>query len=259
LLDQTKGFKKYVRSLFLRWVYQHVDTAFYVGSQNKAYFEHFGLKGNQLIFSPHSTDNDRFAVNRRDEALALRQRLGIPKEAVLLLYAGKFEPKKDPLCLLHAFDTLKEGHVHLLFTGNGVLETTLREKASISPNRHQIHFLPFQNQSAMPVLYQACNLFCLPSAGPGETWGLAVNEAMASGKAVIVSDKVGCGTDLVKTGTNGAIFKHGDEKDLAVKLLSFLQNKDQLTKFGQASRRLIENWSFDSQVSTILDELNRLS
>ncbi len=40
-------------------------------------------------------------------------------------------------------------------------------------------FLDFQNQQKMPLVYRLCDIFVLPSMGPGETWGLAVNEAMA--------------------------------------------------------------------------------
>jgi hypothetical protein len=43
LLDEKKGFKKILRTIFLRWIYKHVDLAFYVGTQNKIYFKHFKI------------------------------------------------------------------------------------------------------------------------------------------------------------------------------------------------------------------------
>ncbi|RYZ49960.1 MAG: glycosyltransferase family 1 protein [Chitinophagaceae bacterium] len=258
-VDETKWYKEAVRKIILRWIYHHVDLAFYVGGENKKYFRRYGLKKDQLRFAPHAIDNGRFAGDYAEQVQKLRGELGIPSAGVLLLFAGKLEPKKDPLTLLRAFELLDTNGVYLLFVGNGVQETQLKRKAKESIKQPFIRFLDFQNQSIMPAIYQAAQLVCLPSAGPGETWGLAVNEAMAAGRAVVVSDKVGCGTDLVKYGINGAIFKHGDERDLAVTLQQLLQDKDQLTKFGQASRQIIENWSFDSQVSAILNELNQLS
>ncbi len=63
----------------------------------------------------------------------------------------------------------------------------------------------------MPILYRLGNVFCLPSKGPGETWGLAVNEAMASSRPVIVSNKVGCAADLVSEGANGYLFNYNDK------------------------------------------------
>ena len=70
----------------------------------------------------------------------------------------------------------------------------------------------------MPSVYKSADVFVLPSGGPGETWGLAVNEAMAAGKPVLVSDKCGCAPDLVDDGVNGFVFKNGQVDDLKDKL-----------------------------------------
>src|SRR6185437_2908081 len=68
--------------------------------------------------------------------------------------------------------------------------------------------LPFQNQTRMPVAYRLADLFVLPSAHD-ETWGLAVNEAMACGRPVLVSDRVGCAADVVDSGS-GRVFSWRD-------------------------------------------------
>ncbi|PWS31749.1 glycosyl transferase family 1 [Pedobacter paludis] len=122
--------------------------------------------------------------------------------------------------------------------------------------KERIHFMDFQNQTQMPAVYQACDLFCLPSKGPGETWGLAVNEAMATGKAILVSDKAGCSADLVKPHLNGEIFISGNLKDLKDKLLTTLSNKNILIEYGKASKKIIEDWSFEKQVNSFLKTIN---
>jgi len=256
LLDPSSSLKKILRGFFLRWVYRHVALAFYVGHQNKRYFQTFGLKENQLRFAPHSIDNSRFAKDRSEEAKALREKLGIPPEGIVVLFAGKLEPKKDPVTLLAAFEQLSNDSVCLLFAGNGVLEEALKSRAAQSLKKKAIFFLDFQNQSVMPTLYQICQLFCLPSAGPGETWGLAVNEAMAAGRAVLVSDKAGCAEDLVQEGINGSVFRNQDVKDLSQKLAKLTEDTTTLNAFGKASQQLIEKWSFENQVSLILKEIN---
>ena len=270
LMDQTGSLQKIFRKLFLTWVYQHIDIAFYVGKANKAYFKAFGVKEKQLVFAPHAVDNERFSTDRSIEALQLRQKLGISANDTLILFAGKFEEKKDPTLLLQAFtapDRKTDNHklttkneqrtttnTHLLFVGNGELEETLKMHTSVQQNN--IHFLDFQNQTQMPVIYQACDLFCLPSQGPGETWGLAVNEAMASSKAILVSDKVGCAESLIQEGKNGEIFKSGNLEDLSIKLRVLLANPQKLLQMGMESKKIIENWSFKQQVETIAKELN---
>jgi len=253
LLDEPKGLKKILRSLFLNWVYKHVDCAFYAGSNNKYYFKKYGLKDNQLIFAPHAIDNDRFSANRSIEAAALREQLDISESDILVLFAGKLEDKKSPMELLDAFLSLNKPGVHLLFAGNGELEEKLKLKAVDLKN---IYFMGFQNQTTMPVIYQACDLFCLPSKGPGETWGLAVNEAMACSKAVLLSDRVGCAVDLVKKGYNGDIFESGNNNSLVECLDDLTQSKSKLKEMGKNSALMIRNWNFLSIGEAIENKLN---
>ncbi|HVS90624.1 MAG TPA: glycosyltransferase family 4 protein [Mucilaginibacter sp.] len=248
LLDERPGLKNLVRSIYLKWVYRHVDHAFYTGSNNQAYFKKYGLTDDQLSFAPHAVDNERFSADRRDEMLQLRHKLGIADDDILVLFAGKLESKKSPQLLLDAFLQLDKKGVHLLFTGNGVLEPQLKAAAVEASG---VHFMSFQNQSMMPVIYQASDLFCLPSKGPGETWGLAVNEAMACGKAVLVSDAVGCAADLVKNGINGAIFKHENKEELAAHLDALTQSAKQLSELGKNSANIIRNWNFRSIAEAI--------
>ncbi len=252
LLDENKGLKAMLRALFLTWVYHQVNHAFYTGTQNKAYFKKFGLQQSQLTFAPHAVDNQRFAELRSAEAQALRNRLGIHPEAVVILFAGKFEEKKDPLLLLEAFTQLNQSHCHLLLVGNGPLEASLKQQAQTCRN---VHFMDFQNQSYMPVIYQACDLFCLPSRGPGETWGLAVNEAMAAGKAVLVADKVGCAVDLVEEGYNGRVFKSRNLNELTEALQILTSSKSQLLSYGCRSQQKISIWSFEAIAQAIENTL----
>ncbi|GAA4328309.1 hypothetical protein GCM10023149_32270 [Mucilaginibacter gynuensis] len=253
LLDAVPGLKTLLRAAFLRWVYHLTDHVFYTGTNNKNYLLKHGLKADQLSFTPHAVDNAFFAACHCNEAKALRQSLNIADDTTLILFAGKFEDKKDPFLLLDAFLKTKLPNTALLFTGNGVLEDSLKAKAQGSPN---VHFLDFKNQSAMPVTYQACDLFCLPSKGPAETWGLAVNEAMAAGKAILVSDKVGCATDLVKPGYNGTVFRAASLDDLQEQLKALLtKGKPALKQMGQASKEIIKHWNFEQTAKAIERQL----
>lgn len=256
LLNQKSNFKNLLKKLFLTWVYRHVDVAFYVGTANKAYFREYGLKENQLIFAPHAIDNNRFAENRATEANEIRRKLDISKGQILILFAGKLDTVKNPLLLLQAFIDLDLKNAHLLFVGNGELEKRLKEKrdASTTFSMTCIHFMDFQNQSMMPAIYQACDLFCLPSVS--ETWGLAVNEAMTCGKAILVSDKVGCAEDLVDF-QNGTIFQSGNLIDLTQKLIALTNDKSTLKKMGENAKKFIQNWSIDKQADAIIKYVNR--
>lgn len=246
MLDTRAGIKSSLKKVFLKQIYRKVDYAFYVGANNKAYFKAFGLSDEQLIFAPHAVDNDRFNADHNQQALALRNSLNLSPDDILVLFAGKFEPTKNPSILVGSFKNIKAPNLHLLFVGNGILENELKSKAT---DDDRIHFLDFQNQSVMPVFYQAADLFCLPSIG--ETWGLSVNEAMAAGKAVLVSDKVGCAVDLVKNNMNGEIFKSQSVEDLTDALLRLTSDKDSLAQMGEQSKKIIQPWNFTAVAEAI--------
>lgn len=249
LLDEKKGLRSLLKSIFLKWLYRHVDHALYVGSNSKAYFKKYGLRENQLSFVPHAIDNSRFDVDIEDKALSLRKKLNISNNELVIMFAGKFEEKKSPELLLDAFINLKKPGTHLLFVGNGPLESRLKLKAEGFIN---IHFLDFQNQSQMPIIYRVCDIFCLPSKGPGESWGLAINEAMVCGKAILASDKVGATADLIVPGKNGAIFEGGSLNDLIVNLEKLLDaGKYELQKMGEYSKIKIKDRDFETQVKAI--------
>ncbi len=250
LLDIKPGIRAFLRSVFLKWVYRHVDHAFYVGVNSKTYFKKYGLTDQQLTFAPHAIDNERFNINRNQEALKLRQSLGVTEEDTLILFAGKFEDKKSPQLLIDAFLALNKPAAHLLLVGSGILEIPLKTRASMNK---RIHFMDFQNQSIMPVVYLAADLFCLPSKGPGETWGLAVNEARAAGTPVLVSNKAGCAADLVIPGITGDIFDSENLSDITQKLGALLKDKSRLNTLGLNAQHKIADWSFDKQVTAILN------
>jgi glycosyltransferase involved in cell wall biosynthesis len=247
LLDKSNYLKDFLRLATLKWVYVFIDYALYVGTNNYNYYKKAGVLDNQLIYAPHAVDNKRFYDNKdadEEKAQVLRAGLNIGPEKKVFLFAGKLEEKKNVGSLLSAFE--KAGlaaRADLIIVGNGAQEKELKENFSKKPG---IHFLDFKNQSEMPVIYRMGDVFVLPSSGPGETWGLAVNEAMASGRPVIVSDKSGGAIDLVDDGVNGYIFRGGDEQDLANKLLLMAEKStNDLRKMGLKGIEKIMNFSLE--------------
>jgi glycosyltransferase involved in cell wall biosynthesis len=251
LLDRRAWWRALLRRIFLTWVYSHVDIAIAVGTNNKAYFAWCGLPPQRIALAPHSIDTVRFAADAAGhESLAMewRQKLGLSPEAIVILYAGKLQPKKNPGLLLDAFSALKNGS-HLVFVGNGELEVELKRKAEAIES---VHFMPFQNQSVMPAVYRLGDVFVLPSQGPEETWGLALNEAMASGRAVIASTKVGGACDLIQSDENGWIFESGDRKALEDVLRRAVNHGGPgLHAMGRAAQASSVHWSTEESARRI--------
>lgn len=263
LLDEKPGLKRMARRIFLKWVYSHIDFAFYVGTRNKEYFLAHGIKEKQLVFAPHAVDNDKFLDRDgtyEKRAIEWRRSLRIKDDDFVFLFAGKLEPKKNPLLLLESFQRLNSSDSHLIFVGNGILENELKSRAkpiNNSENHSTVHFIDFQNQSIMPIVYRLGNVFVLPSNGPGETWGLAVNEAMACGLPVIVSDKVGCEADLVEKGKTGFTFKSGNAREfqqiIEGCMVKYRNDTSKFELIGQDSLKKIKYYSMEVLASNMIN------
>jgi glycosyltransferase involved in cell wall biosynthesis len=251
LLDEKPNVKRLIRRVFLKWVYKHIDYALYVGSNNRAYFLKHGVNDRQLVFTPHAIDNDRFAepdIAYTEQAKAWRATLGLAEDQLVVLYAGKLEPKKNPFFLTELAKSIDNERLKILIVGNGILEGKLKKAAKGDP---RIKFLDFQNQQQMPVVYRLCDVFILPSAGPGETWGLGVNEAMASGRPVIVSSKAGCAVDLVPENRNGLICNSADPAECKKFVLQCLEDKEFLSAMSHSSKQIISQYSFQRIIDSI--------
>ena len=142
----------------------------------------------------------------------VRQSLDVAPEQKMILYAGKLQRRKNPHHLLEALKTISHNAATpavLVFAGDGEMRRELEVEASASP---AIKFVGFKNQTEMPAYYAAADVFVLPAER--EPWGLAINEAMASGTAVVASDQCGLRHDLI-TQETGRMTEAGNIAALA--------------------------------------------
>jgi len=257
LLIDKPGIKKILRRLFLRWVYRYVDYALYVGTNNKNYFLAHGIREDQLVHVPHAVDNLRFAEPQDSyerQAKEWRDKIGFSNSDLVVLFAGKLEPVKDPFFLLQLATAIDRTDIKFLVVGNGQFEAELKEKAHNDP---RVVFLDFQNQKMMPVIYRAGNIFILPSRS--ETWGLAVNEAMVCARPVMVSKKTGGGPDLVLEGSNGIIFENGDINKCVRFITQLADDRNLLRQMGRHSAQRVQQFSYNNNSDILIELLtNRL-
>jgi glycosyltransferase involved in cell wall biosynthesis len=212
-----------LKRTLLRAIYRWPAAFLCVGQANKDYYRAFGVPENRLFECPHSVETERFAepnATLEHEAAAWRSELRISPQQWVLLFVGKFEDKKRPLPLMRTFLEMDCDQSVLLMVGDGQFGAEVRDLAAKCPERFRV--LPFQNQSKMPLVYRLGDLLILPSAY-GETWGLAVNEAMACGRPALVSDRVGCHQDVICRGVTGEVFAASGWGDFQAKLAALMQ------------------------------------
>ncbi|HWB10169.1 MAG TPA: glycosyltransferase family 4 protein [Pirellulales bacterium] len=225
LATQRSRLKKAAKYLPYRWFLRRIDAHLFVGQRNRDYLRHYGVSDKRLFFCPHFVDNEFFAsraaaASAEGRSAQIRSSLGIPADAFVLLFVGKFVPRKRPADLIDALRRALESpggrDVYAVLVGDGPLRGSLEQSAAACNGR--VRFAGFRNQSELPAYYEAADALVLPSDA-SETWGLVVNEAMACGRPCLVSDAVGCGPDLVDNGLTGFRFALGDTATLAQRML----------------------------------------
>jgi glycosyltransferase involved in cell wall biosynthesis len=311
-LAPTPWWKKSIKRALLGRFFKRVDRFLYIGSANKRLYQKFGVPDEKLFPAPYSVDNERFARQAdalRPSRLALRDAWTIPRDAFVILFCGKFIPKKRPMDLIAAATRLlsrgqgagsgAEGtrqraggavqgenasdsspgselrvpsSVHLLFAGSGELGPHLRdasrvafdaEQGSASPSsqlpapssspsfrKPAASFAGFLNQTEISRAYVAADVLVLPS-DCNETWGLVVNEAMASGLPCIVSDRCGCAEDLGKF--PNICYQCGDIDSLVAALTSIRASQFDPNQLSG----LLKDYCFEKTVDSIVRASNQ--
>jgi glycosyltransferase involved in cell wall biosynthesis len=252
------GIKSILRRPVMGALYGCCDRLLAVGSANAAYYRAMGVPDKKIFILPYSVDNDRFvqSANLTDEQRAeVRKRYNVPTDRPSVLYAAKFTQRKRPFDLLEAARRLK-GKMHRPFTvvmaGSGELEEKLRAFCA-EHALDNVVFTDFVNQSELPGLYAASDVFVLPAEN--EPWGLAVNEAMCASLPVVVSREVGCVADLVRDGVNGYTPEAGDVAGLASVLQRLIEDEGLRRRQGWESLARIRRWGYQQCLEGIRSAL----
>jgi len=242
-----------IKNVVTHGLFRLFDGFLAIGTLNREYYLSFGVPEDRVFMMPYAVDNDFFRA-KADEAASLREKtrtdLNLAPGRPIILYAAKFEKKKRAGDLLDAYiqlsaDGVEEPKACLLFVGDG-LERPILESRVKALGWTSVKFLGFVNQTQLPRFYDLCDVFVLPSER--EPWGLAVNEAMNAGKAIIVSDRVGARADLIREGENGFVVPMGDTAMLSERLRILCQRRETTLAMGRRSRELIAAWNFDADL-----------
>lgn len=195
--------KDALRGLLYRALYIRFDRLFYVGQLNKAHYLSHGAPEKRLTFAPRCVADPIAgldAAEKRRRRADWRRENGIGEQSLVLMFVGKFIPKKNPGII---FDALRDmapldREIVVVMVGSGPLEADLRRLADQLAAEKGIRtvFAGFKNQVELVDCYLGGDMLVLPSLQSGETWGLVVNEALQGGQSAVLSNFVGCGPDF---------------------------------------------------------------
>ncbi|MGI8707750.1 MAG: glycosyltransferase family 4 protein [Actinomycetota bacterium] len=246
-----------------RAIIRRFSAALVSGSRQRAFYESEGITPESIFTGYSAVDNIHFATGAsvaRGNAAAERARLGLPSAYVLSVC--RFVPKKNMGTLIDGFARAARRSPsvrHLLLVGSGeeeqaILAVCRRLQLEVVAGQAErsdvtdadvptVHFRGFQQIAELPTLYGLAACFVLASAQ--EEWGLVVNEAMAAGLPVVVSNSAGCAPDLVRPGENGWTFDPASPDELATALIDVMSDPKFRKSAGARSRKLIEAFGCD--------------
>jgi glycosyltransferase involved in cell wall biosynthesis len=226
------------------------------GHPHAEYLVRLGMSRENIFQGYDAVDNEYFsrktseAKNREPE---IRKKYGLPEN--YFLASARFVDKKNLLNLIRAYALYRKlvekngtppGKTeiwHLVLLGDGPLKSALSDLIA-SLGLQKFVLLPgFKQYDELPAFYALARAFIHCSTV--EQWGLVVNEAMASGLPVLVSNRCGCAQNLVQEGVNGFTFDPYDVKQMAEVMARISAPKFPISDFGAASTRIIADWSPD--------------
>lgn len=228
------------------------DAAFVSGHLSYQYINSLGIPEDAIWKGVDVVDNVHFS-NKAEEArkaqIAWRSEFKLPVNYFITI--SRFTPEKNIVRLLKAFARYchQGGQWNLVIVGGGPQENEL-QRLAFSLVSDKATFVSWKQYEELPVFYALANCFVLASIDK-ETWGLVVNEAMACGLPVLVSRKCGCFPELCLRGVNGFDFDPLDVEGLARLMLWVSSGEVDLNAMGEASRRIISNFTLETWVQTL--------
>jgi glycosyltransferase involved in cell wall biosynthesis len=240
------------------WVKQKViglcASALAGGTPHKDYLIRLGLASERVFLGYDAVDNAYFAdkaEESRKQRVEIRKRYDLPEN--YFVASARFVEKKNLTRLIQAFARYRQlaakaeggkpkaGIWGLVLLGDGPLKSDLARLISDLGLQPSVRLPGFKQYPDLPSYYGLAGAFV--HASTTEQWGLVVNEAMASGLPVLVSNRCGCASDLVKVGINGFTFNPFNVEQLAQLMFEISVFPPlQLSAFGDASRQIIAHW-----------------
>jgi 1,2-diacylglycerol 3-alpha-glucosyltransferase len=249
-LDEPRvGWREWIKGRIVRLC----STALVGGQRHIDYLVELGVPRDQIFTGYDVVDNEHFrqkATEIRNQRSNVRKKYGLPEN--YFLASARFIEKKNLPTLIRSYARYRQlaGNTDnrrqttdnrpwdLVLLGDGPLHETLNSQLSALSLQHSVLLPGFKQYEELPVYYGLANTFV--HASTTEQWGLVVNEAIASGLPVIVSDRCGCVPELVQD--NGFTFDPMNQHELASRLFEMASlSDDERERLGDASRRIATN------------------
>ena len=255
---QVRGgsrWKLWIKPFILSRIFRRADAAFAGSVAGKQFLTTLGVKEDRIGVVPLVVDNDWWLGRAAEvDRASVRAKWKIPQDAPVVLFCAKLQPWKRPADLLKAFARANVTGSYLVYAGDGPMAKSLEQESDALGVGDRVHFLGFQNQSQLPSVYRAGDLFVLPS--DYDPCPAVVCEAMLCGLPVVLSDEIRGRREQVVEGETGYIYPCGDIDVLADTIRKMLSDPRKLASMGAAARRMMDSVSPQTNIRDFIQLLD---
>jgi glycosyltransferase involved in cell wall biosynthesis len=246
--------KLWVKPFVLGRVYRTIDVLMAGSAAVRELALRLGMPDERIQIIRSGMVKEEWAARlEKFDRSAVRASWNIPESAPVVFYCAKLQGWKRPLDLLRAFARTNAPDAYLVYAGDGPQRKELEEETRALGIENRVRILGFVNQSQLPGMYKASDIFVLPSEY--DPCPLVVPEAMFSGLPVVLSDAVRGRMDMIDTGKSGYTYRCGDIEELAAILNQVLGDPELLARLKTGVRKQMEAWTLhdflDSWVGAI--------
>jgi glycosyltransferase involved in cell wall biosynthesis len=240
-VDSARGWRRTLKRRWLGWVIGRAAALVTIGTANRQFWESYGARREQLFEARYAVDNDHFAratAAAAGEAEQMRTRLGLDHK-VIFLFVGRLIARKNVDLLIRAVRELRDEPIALVIAGDGEERAALE---ALAAGDQRIVFAGAVGHAELPRYYALADALALPARG--EPWGLVINEAMASGLAVIAHRNCGAAVDLVGA-DNGVALESFSVEEVKAALKQVAGDGTRRRAMQSRSRERINEWTID--------------
>ncbi len=193
----------------------------------------------EVHYLPNGVDLKLFDKATEQEKQTIRERYSIPLDKFVVLFVGRFVPKKG-------FDVLykaKDPSYLLVFVGGGIIPEYMKSD-------HSVRLMGPLPQEELAMIYKASDVFILPSYGEGGSPALSIQEAMATGLPIITSkhNKLDHILD-----SPFIIYIDITEADIKAAIKKIQSNRTLQKEMGEYSSKIArENYSLEKNMAILL-------
>jgi len=241
-IDNPAGLRRRLKTFWLRRITARAAALIVIGTANRRFWESYGAVAGQLYEARFAVDNKYYIESCASASARSREKLtelGLSGR-VVFLYAGRLVRRKNVDLIIRAARSLPGDPIAVIIAGDGEERGRLE---ALAENDDRIHFAGRVEPADLPIWYAMSDVLVLPAAQ--EPWGLVVNEAMASGLAVIAHRHCGAAVDLVDAG-NGFRLEEFSVDELARAMRMIAGDEKMLSDMKKISRERIKAWSIES-------------